>query len=116
MEHLVERERLVHAGHPRLVQEPSRSRTQRIAGDEDDAAPEVGVPALYLPVEAWTIQLGHPEVRQHEVIGPGAELVERDPAVGGDVHVATGTVNEKVAPCPGALSNRMEPPFPSMMP
>ena len=29
---------------------------------------------------------------------------------------ATGTVNEKVAPCPGALPNRMEPPFPSMMP
>src|SRR5207253_1088918 len=41
-------------------------------------------------------------------LAPGLSVSPRDPA--------TGTVNEKVAPCPGALPNRMEPPFPSMMP
>src|SRR5438309_2562608 len=58
-------------GQPRpgcLGEEGGHGGAQRIAGDEDEPAQQLGPPPLELTIEARAVQDGHPEIAQDEIV------------------------------------------------
>ena len=80
-------ERLGEHGHLHVVDEALIVRVLRRAGDEDEAVEQIGVALLDLAKEAEPVELGHPEVAQHDVVGAPLEALQRGQAVGRGVDV-----------------------------
>jgi hypothetical protein len=84
------RERFIESWHTGVFEKRLRFGAESIAGQKYNTLTEVGMTALQLLVEAWAVQLGHPQVAEQQFnwlrVSDTAERSQVDQRIGHQLH------------------------------